>query len=41
MFVRNGQLIMYFLFCYGPIKYSLLESMHIGSVNQLFENGGS
>lgn len=41
MFVRNGQLILYFLFCYGPIKCSLLESMCINSVNQLLEKGGS
>ena len=41
MFVRSGQLILSFLFCYGPIKYSLLESMYINSVNQLFEKGGS
>ena len=41
MFVRSGQLILSFLFCYGPIKYSLLESMYINSVNQLFEYGGS
>lgn len=41
MFVRSGQLILSFLFCYGPIKCSLLESMYISLVNQLFEKCGS
>ena len=41
MFVRSRQLILSFLFCYGPIKYSLLESMCINAANQLFEKCGS
>ena len=41
MFVRSGQVILSFLFCYGPIKYSLLESVYIDAANQLFEKGGS
>ena len=32
--------LIFFLFCCGLVEYSLLESMCIGSVNQLFEKGG-